>query len=671
MSTQAQAQTAVGIPKLVLIEQTSWTPVGGVFTMRLRTDGNGSTSGLNLTLNLHEPVTTRTAFDESIATPPSLTLGLGSQISAPFDSLEIDANGNRVFSVALQTAADQSLDRLAARRPGGGVYPLEVYLRDDDDRPVTGSGFVTHIVVAELAAGSAEAGAPALPGALPLDVAWVWPLGADPAYLPDGAPDAAVVDELRSTGRLGRQAAMIAGLTDMTLTLAPVPETLEAWQAIARQRPEVAPGIAALQGSVAVHEILAGPFVALDLPAIYDAALDGSLDSEFTRGTTTLDRVLGTRLDPRTVLAGPLDARSLQYLRQRGVDRVVVEDASALSAADERDTPARPYAVQPMPGDSTSGVTAVVGDAGFQRLLTGDEPPALRAAHVIAGLAVVQREQPSVQRGVTIVNPPRWDAPEAFVAAMVNGLRSNPFVRPVTVDRLISEVAVADGPARTVVARSPSVAPVTLRQFGTAFVNLGAINNLLGTHDPLVARGERALFASVTSAWQTPGGRVQATALLDGIGASVGGFLSGIRIPASTTVTVTSSRAEIPITFQNDTGQPVKVRVTFESDRLLFPDGNQSDIVLPPRTTTFRFAVETRSSGTFPVGVTLTTAGDAQFPIQSTQLRIRSTFVSGVGIFLTLAAILFLALWWGWDMRKRHRAKRGDGPRPVVAPAQA
>ena len=49
--------------------------------------------------------------------------------------------------------------------------------------------------------------------------------------------------------------------------------------------------------------------------------------------------------------------------------------------------------------------------------------------------------------------------------------------------------------------------------------------------------------------------------------------------------------------------------------------------------------------------------------------------MSGVGIFLTVAAVLFLALWWGWDIRKRRRAKAsakaggsdpgGDGPRPV------
>ena len=188
--------------------------------------------------------------------------------------------------------------------------------------------------------GSVDAGAPALSGGRPLDVAWVWPLSADPAFLPDGTADPAVVDQLAPTGRLGRQAAFIDSLTDLPLTLAPSPETLDGWLSIARQRTDLASGIAAVQRAASRNEILAGPFVPLDLPALTAADLDGSFDSEFTRGTTTLDRVLGTRLDPRTALPGPLDQHTAQTLRQRGVDRLVVDDPSG--AVRRAPRPSRP-----------------------------------------------------------------------------------------------------------------------------------------------------------------------------------------------------------------------------------------------------------------------------------------------------------------------------------------
>ena len=676
----AQTQTTTpGAPALVLVAQDAWVPIGGVFTMHLRVDSTGgaSTAGLNLTLTLHDPVTTRTAFDDSVNAKPILPSTTGSIISAPFDSLALDADGNRVFSVALQTATDQSADRLATRRADGGVYPLEVQLRDGNDTPV--DKFVTHVVVANVTAGSVDAGAPTLSGGRPLDVAWVWPLSADPAFLPDGTPDPAVVDELAPTGRLGRQAAFIESLTNLPLTLAPSPETLDGWLTIARQRTDLASGVAALQRASARNEILAGPFVPLDLPALSAAGLDGSLDSEFTRGTTTLDRVIGTRLDPRTALPGPLDQHAAQTLRQRGVDRIVVDDPTVLSPVNETFTPAHPYTVQATPGDDSTAMTVVTADAGIQRFLTGDEEPALRAAHMLAALAFIEREQPGLTRGVTIVNPSRWDAPRAMLDALATGLQKNPFVRPTTVDGLIADVPVADGPLRTFQTRAPtSVAPVTQRELAFGYLGLGAITTLFGPEDPRVTHGERSLYSSLTSAWETAAGRPKARALLAAIGASANDFLSHIRIPSSTTVTITSSRAEIPITFRNDTDQKVTVHVSLESDKLLFPDGNERDVELPPRSTTAKFTVETRSSGTFPVEITVTTAA-GNIPIQSTQLRVRSTFVSGVGIFLTVAAVLFLALWWGWDIRKRRRAKAHakanpdgpDGPRPMVAPAPA
>ena len=336
---------------------------------------------------------------------------------------------------------------------------------------------------------------------------------------------------------------------------------------------------------------------------------------------------------------------------------MVFEDAAVLSApTSATPTPAHPFTVNAIPGDTTSAVTGVAGDAGFQRLLTGDEPPRCEPRTCWPGLAVVERELPTRQRGITIVNPSDGMRPSAFVAAMVDGLRGNPFVRPVTVERLLSEVPVPDGPGA---------------HDHAAGTGLGT-----GEREPVRERARRTSARSATSSAPAPRsstaanaalvrvdlvgladarGAVRAAALLDGIAGRSTASSPVSASPTSTTVTITSSRAEVPITFQNDTGQPVKVHVSFESDKLLFPEGTERDFVLPPRNTTFRIAVETRSSGTFPIGVTLTTAGDTRFPIQTTQLRIRSTFVSGVGIFLTVAAILFLALWWGWDIRKRHR----------------
>ena len=159
---------------------------------------------------------------------------------------------------------------------------------------------------------------------------------------------------------------------------------------------------------------------------------------------------------------------------------------------------------------------------------------------------------------------------------------------------------------------------------------------------------------------EQPRGSPEGRRAAAGIGASVDGFLSRIHVPDRSTVTFTSNTADLPISFDNDTGQPVRVRVRLESNRLLFPEGTERVVELPPRNHTERIRVETRSPGTFPVTVQVTT--EDGLPIQTTRISVRSSVVSGVGVVLMIGAALFLAAWWAWDI---HRRRRGGGLAPT------
>ena len=138
------------------------------------------------------------------------------------------------------------------------------------------------------------------------------------------------------------------------------------------------------------------------------------------------------------------------------------------------------------------------------------------------------------------------------------------------------------------------------------------------------------------------------------------------------TITITSSKAQIPISFKNLSNQPITVHVKLESDRLLFPDGAELNVdLVPGRSTTVRVAVETRGSGTAPVQMTVTTANGLAIPDGTTTIKVRSTFVSGVGVFLTVGAIVFLAIWWGWDIhrRRKRRSQQHHPSFPIGTPS--
>ncbi len=81
------------------------------------------------------------------------------------------------------------------------------------------------------------------------------------------------------------------------------------------------------------------------------------------------------------------------------------------------------------------------------------------------------------------------------------------------------------------------------------------------------------------------------------------------------------------------------------------------DLTLTTKNTTFKVPVETRSSGVFPLEVSVWTPDGSQLIAQARE-TVRSTAVSGVGVILIVLAIVSLGIWWVRDMRHGRRARQ-------------
>lgn len=622
---------------ITLVQQPAWSPLDSDVAMRVRIDGDVARLGVSFAL--HSSLSSRTAFEDTIG-----ETGLGGRMhvtTAPLASLPAAGDVYTITGLVRAPASE-------------GVYALEVELYDLHTRGRV-DGFVTYVV----AVSQTQPGGYAI--AQPLATAWIWPAVANPAYLPDGSPDPSVVRELGPDGRLGRIASLVKAAAGLPITVEPGPETVEAWSALANQDRDLAATFAALRDST--QSFLAGAYVPVDMPALVDAGLASEIGAQLSFGADTLTSVFGVRADTRTVAVDPIDQRSLGDLHDSGVDRVVV-DPSRLTPISSKFTPARPFEL----GADGRVLTAVATDPGLASLLApGDASPALRAQRFLAGLAVVAFEAPGTQRGVVVAMPTMWNvdaSTQTAVTTVLAGLRDNPLVKVESVGTLLDTVpAETSGRSRQPLVRttqplrtSPSL-PVSARDVRTETDRLASFGTLVTPDDPRIQRGNRAILVSMSSAWTGASGRRRAARELGVIEDTIGAFVAEIRGPQNSTVTITARRAEIPLSFQNATDQPVKVRVRFQSEKLFFPDGADRVLTLPPRNTTARFAVEARTSGTFPLSVSVTSP-DGQISFEQTRFTVRSTVVSGVGLVLMLGAGFFLAGWWANHYRRRRRGRR-------------
>jgi hypothetical protein len=634
-------------PHILLAGQPAWVATGGNLPLQIQVQGQGTSApGLKVSVTAHRSVSTRTAY-ESVLGGENLGSTLG-HVEFPLDVFPPGAGGIRTITLGLQ--ADGPIELR-----GTGVYPFEVELRDQNETRL--SGFVTPVVA--VAAG--ENGAPVI--GRKLGVSLVLPMVSRPAYGADGKPDPEVVAELAPEGRLGRQAIQVAG-SAVPLTLAPGPETLESWAQLTRDHPPLTTSLDAMRDALSRMQVLSGPYVPIDVRALLAAGLGSEVGTELVQGSEKLGAFLGTRVDARTEIARPVNDAALARLRDAGVDRVILDGAD-LAPREEQFTPAQPFVVRSQQGTTT----AVGSDAGLQRLLDGTDPPALRAQRFLGALASIALEQPNVPRGVVALEPQNWDGSAELLQAMLAGLQADhPLLQPMTIDQLLATVpAATSGNAALDRQLAPSAvpaAPVSESEFADAQGKLGAFNALVPQPNPLTDQGSKALLVSLSSAWSGTGGRARARAELAKIDFGVNQFLGRLHVPAgNSTITLTARQGEIPVTFLNETGQQLRVRVRLRSDKLVFPAGDERVLDLPPRSLTVRFGVETRGSGTFPMTLTVTSP-DGALQIQRTEVQVRSTFVSNVGVFLTVGAVLFLGLWWGNDFRRRRRRRAAQAATP-------
>jgi hypothetical protein len=625
LAVLAPALVAPGTPaaaqparvQVSLVDHPYWVRPGERFDVRLRAPGAPADAAVQLVV--HDPVDSRREFRDTLDGDLGDVAYTGER--APLAGLPAGPGG----SVTTGFVAGPG----GAPLPGRGVYPVEVQLVSAGGEVL--GGFVTYLVYLR----GPRDQFPPLSAAVVLDVA------ADPSLQPDGTvvpPDGAV-------DRARERADVFGAVTGVPVTLAPRPETLAA---LGQAGPAGRATVDDLRAAAATRPVLARPFVDIDLADLRRAGLVGEANAQAEGGANVVRSELGTEPIGGVWLSGPtLGAESARLARDLGFAKALVPPSAVDGGGDDEPVPLGPVRL----GDD--GPVAMVSDPDLAAHLTGDADM-VGAHRFVAELAITWLEAPSNPRAVAVHIPADADIDPATVASAVGALGDGQAVRVLPLDQLLDAVPPPEDGVPSV-SLAPDENTDDLRAVAgplqAARATVAGLGGLVDEPE-LAASMQESLLLSTGA--DTPD--ADRAAYVDRVTAALGTVTGAVTLPDQFRITLTSRSSSIPVTLTNLSDRELSVQVHLDSDQLEFPDGDVIPARLVPGTTRLDVPVRARTSGAFTLDVRVTSP-DGSIELDRSTFDIRSTAISGVGLFLSVGAGLFLLVWWARHWRSARRSR--------------
>lgn len=642
--TLAQGEAPIAIQ---LVAQDATTELGGTAALRLRITGAiPAFEDLEIRVVAGQRITT---LDQLRASADATELDVfNDAVELPLADLSQFANGDVVAPVTLQPL-DAPTDFAKLQIARAGVYPIQILVRDSDERELAQT--MSWLVVSEASTTPT------------VRVASIWRFEPAPDVEVDGTtPTQEFIDKAGPDGPF-TQFVERAAAAPFPVSLVVSPQWLEAWSNAAGRDPDAAATFERAQAVLGPErlELLAVPYVPIDAPDLERRGLGTRVPASYRLGAERLQQILGRRPNPTTVLATPIDRASLARLGDVFAYRAVIPD----SALGERGARNGAEAQRGFTFSGIEALQAVATRSDLAELLAvprdrrGRSLQQLVATFALMGTPADETDIDAVPTPVPVVFAPAAPPSANLLDDLGDALNGNPFVEMVAASDLFASFpadAPSTQPPTAVPPPTTGSPPIGPFEIGRAERTLDAFVGFVGDDHPAVAAA-RANLDLVVSRDLGPDEIRRRLAQVD---TAAEQFLSGIRTEYKR-VTLTDRRSEIPLSFRNDTDRDVTVRVTLESSKLSFPDGNTKTILLPAgRNTQESFRVEARASGTFTMRLSLTSADGNLAVGAPTTITVSSAVFGSVGTFVTFGAIVFLALWWAhhlWRGRRKRRAR--------------
>lgn len=397
------------------------------------------------------------------------------------------------------------------------------------------------------------------------------------------------------------------------------------------------------------HELSVTDVVPVNMAALTSSGLEKYFSAEMKTARTLLSRAGASPpiVDQTYVTTSRLSERGLQLLAKEGYRRIAV-NGSAVTQPDLK------YALTaglrlPLSGGGTMGVLSF--DPQLSQDLGLGASAYEHSLNLVSDMVQVFEDQPNnpTQRILALDLPAGTPAAIAADGIVAQRISTVPVLHLMSLRDAFDSLSSATPTNKWL---ETSLVRSTTRRLPWAH-SFEAASNLLGSFSgatsdrTLVASMRLALLQALNSSL-TP---VEATNSISALTGSINGILDQVQLPRNRVVTLTSTKASIPISVASGEHVPLTLRLTLTSDRLRVKGGSSQLVKVGAATNTTTFVVSTKTLGFFQVGLSLTTP-DGKVLVSSAALQVRSLTVTVEGVVLTIAALAVLGLWWIRTLRK-------------------
>ena len=435
------------------------------------------------------------------------------------------------------------------------------------------------------------------------------------------------------TEDLFERARRIARLRRVPVTVALQPETL---QALALSEPGRLDEFIAL---LADRPVLNAPWVDLDEDAwrlVGDIELIGD---QYSHGAAVITEILGRRPSTIARLDRNTAPQTLALLARNGTESAII------------DAPPGTVGLAPVHLDASGGETmkAIAIDNSLRQALSHPDPE-LAGQRALTELAI-EAANASTDSAI-LIDFDRLDG--AALDVLLDGIDARSSLQTSEVARALQVPVARNADGRPLLATFRSAPTPNLSQRSA---DIGATRGTVAAYAAMIAP-ERTPITPLETLMRAAAAsglsNQQSAAYTRSVFEEVLTGTADITIEPAERITLTDRQADLRITIRNGQPLPITVELLLSAEKLRFVDGERFTRTLDPGDNEILVRVETLASGDARVTVNVTSP-TGQIELTEGVVDIRSTAISGLGLVISIIALVVLGGWWARTILRIRR----------------